>query len=88
MTVSPQVLVEWALMYLGFMTLLVLLLFLVVEVGGRRLRKPSGHGSDDDAVLEPCVFTNEEIARLLHYRDAVRAGYFTDQIHDRSGVSQ
>lgn len=84
MTVFRDALVELAVVYVGVMMLLVLLLFLIVEVGDRRLRKQPGDYSGGRAALEQCGFTNQEIARLVHYRDAVRAGYFTDQIHAAS----
>jgi hypothetical protein len=78
-----EILVIGGLIYVGFSTLTLVLIFVLLKIEDR-LPEPQGGASanvsEDARGAGLCGFSEPEIARLVSYRNAVRAGYFTEDV--------
>jgi hypothetical protein len=87
-----HILVTAGLIYVGVATSLVALTFLFLHFSDRPTaqgvpRSASASVRSIETFGEDCGFTDEQVARLITYRNAVRAGYFTDEIQPRASRS-
>ena len=72
------ILVTGGVIYVGFSTLTFLVIFVLLKIEDHQPEQDAGHSPSAWA------FTEDEIARLVSYRNAVRAGYFREEIEPRA----
>jgi hypothetical protein len=75
-----QTLVTAGLIYVGFSLVTFGVIFVLLKMADVPDDAASASIGDEARGASLCEFSEAEIARLVRYRDAVRAGYFTEQI--------